>query len=64
MANQTDEAPYLDLSAPEFSVRSQAVRDARNEGWHARTPYGIAVLRYDEVRSLLLHPMLRQGSYK
>ena len=64
MADQADNVPYLDISAPEFSVRSQAARAARDNGWHARTPYGIAVLRYDEVKSLLLHPMLRQGSYK
>jgi cytochrome P450 len=57
-------APYLDLADPNFSVRSGSVRDARQKSWYARTPYGLAVLRYQEVGELLRDPRLRQGSYK
>ena len=57
------DAPYLDVSDPAFSIRSQAVKDARSQSWFARTPYGIAVLRYDEVQKMLRHPKLRQGSH-
>ncbi len=55
---------YLDLADPDFSVRSSSVRDARQKSWYARTPYGLAVLRYQEVGELLRDPRLRQGSYK
>ena len=58
------EVPFLDLADSNFSVRSAAVREARDKGWYARTPYGIAVLRYAEVGSLLRDARLRQGSYK
>ena len=58
------EAPYLDPADPSFSVRSEAVRAARSQGWYAHTPYGLAVLRYDAMKELLLHPALRQGSYR
>jgi cytochrome P450 len=56
--------PYLDLADPNFSVRSSSVRDARDNSWYARTPYGLAVLRYQEVGELLRDPRLRQGSHK
>jgi cytochrome P450 len=54
---------FLDLADPAFSVRAPEVMAARESGWCARTPYGIAVLRYDEVRKLLFDLRLRQGSY-
>lgn len=57
------DAPFLDVADPAFSIRSQAVKDARSQSWFARTPYGIAVLRYDEVQKMLRHPKLRQGSH-
>ncbi len=57
-------ASYLDLADPNFSVRSGSVRDARQKSWFARTPYGVAVLRYQEVGELLRDQRLRQGSYK
>ncbi len=56
--------PFLDPADPSFSVRSQAVRAAREESWYARTPYGLAVLRYAPMKELILHPALRQGSYR
>ncbi|MFC5750306.1 cytochrome P450 [Actinomadura rugatobispora] len=57
-------APYFNIADPAFSVQSEEVRRAREDGWYARTNYGIAVLRYDEVSRLLKHPKLRQGSAK
>ncbi len=58
----TAAVPYFDLSDPSFSIRSDAVRAAREQGWYARTNYGIAVLRYDEVSRLIKDRRLRQGS--
>lgn len=55
---------YLELNNPQFSTRSEKVAQARARSWYARTPYGIAVLRYDAVKELLLHRLLRQGSYR
>lgn len=59
-----DDAPFLDPSDPDFSIRSEEVRRARAAGWYARTPYGLAVLRYEEMKDLIMHPLLRQGSYR
>jgi len=57
-----DEAPRLSVTDPAFSITSAAVHEAREASWFARTEYGIAVLRYDEVAELIRHPSLRQGS--
>ncbi len=57
------DVPYLDFSDPGFSIRSDEVRAARAKSWYARTPFGMAVLRYDDMQKLLRHPKLRQGSY-
>ena len=54
---------YLDLADPAFSTRSKVVREARDAHWCARTPYGLAVLRYREVGLLLRDRRLRQGSH-
>ncbi len=58
-----EDAPFLDVSDPSFSIRSQDVLNAREKSWFARTPYGIAILRYDEVNKLVRDQRLRQGSY-
>ncbi len=58
-----EEAPYLDISNPAYSIRSAEVRHARETSWYARTPYGLAILRYDEMGKLLIHKSLRQGSH-
>ena len=63
MDSQTDDIPYLDLSAPDFSMRSEAVTAAREKSWYARTNYGIAILRYAEAAKLIRDPRLRQGSH-
>ncbi|UOQ58048.1 cytochrome P450 [Leucobacter allii] len=60
----TDPVPYLDISAPEFAMNSEAVREARARSWYARTNYGYGVLRYREVTELLKHRSLDQGSAK
>ncbi len=57
------DVPYLKLDDPSFSIRSNEVMDAREQSWFARTPYGIAVLRYDEVGKLMRDQRLRQGSH-
>jgi cytochrome P450 len=54
--------PFFDIADPAFSVTSAQVRQAREAGWYARTSYGLAVLRYDQVSRLIRHPDLRQGS--
>ena len=54
--------PFFDVADPAFSVTSAEVRQARDVGWYARTSYGLAVLRYDQVSRLIRHPALRQGS--
>ncbi|MGE2730744.1 cytochrome P450 [Mycolicibacterium vaccae] len=58
----TDE-PYLDMADPNFSMHSEEARAARARSWYARTPYGLAVLRYDAMNKLLKDRRLRQGSY-
>src|SRR5215470_2695475 len=55
-------APFFDVADPVFAVSSAEVRRAREAGWYARTSYGLAVLRYDQVSRLIRHPALRQGS--
>ena len=57
-----DAAPYFDVADPSFSITSAAVHEARERSWYARTNYGLAVLRYEELNRLLKHPKLRQGS--
>jgi cytochrome P450 len=53
---------YLDVADPSFSTRSEAVSAAREANWYARTPYGVAVLRYAEVSQLVRDRRLGQGS--
>lgn len=55
--------PFLDITAPGFSTRSEAVLKARSEFWCARTPFGLAVLRHEQAGKLLRDRRLRQGSY-
>lgn len=57
-----DDLPFLDVNDPAFSVTSAAVSAARERGWCARTPYGLAVLRYEEMGALLKDRRLKQGS--
>lgn len=57
-----ENAMYLDVTAPGFSMRGPEVRRAREMDWFARTDYGIAVLRYEEMNRLLKHTKLRHGA--
>jgi cytochrome P450 len=61
--DQLTDAPFLNLADPAFSVQSDEVREARDRSWYARTSYGLAVLRYDEVSKLMKDRRLRQGSW-
>ena len=54
--------PHLDLADPTFSITSDEVKAAREANWYATTPYGFAILRYDQLSRLMKHPKLRQGS--
>jgi cytochrome P450 len=60
---ETADVPYFDISDPSFSASSEQVRAARAASWFARTKFGLAVLRYDEVSALLKDRRLRQGSF-
>lgn len=54
--------PFLDLADPAFDVTSDAVHEAREGGWYARTPYGWAVLRYDQGTAILKDRRFQQGN--
>ncbi len=54
--------PFFDVADPAFCVNSAEVHRARENGWYARTSYGLAVLRYDQAARLIRHPDVRQGS--
>ena len=60
---ETADVPYFDISDPAFSVSSREVLEARERSWFARTPFGLAVIRYDEVSALLKDRRLRQGIF-
>lgn len=55
--------PYLELSDPGFSTRGPEVRAARDAGWCARTPFGLAVLRHAQAGRILRDRRFRQGSH-
>ncbi|GAB4284012.1 MAG: cytochrome P450 [Roseovarius sp.] len=55
--------PWLDLADPAFSTRGPEVIAAREAHWCARTPYGLAVLRYAQVGRILRDRRFRQGSH-
>jgi cytochrome P450 len=59
----TTEPPFLDMADPNFSMHSEEAKAARAKSWYARTNYGLAVLRYEEMAKLLKDRRLRQGSY-
>jgi cytochrome P450 len=52
---------FFDILDPAFRVDSPEVRAAADAGWWARTPIGIAVLRYQECLTLLRDRRLRHG---
>ena len=56
------DAAYLDLADPAFDVTSAAVLEARERDWYAETPYGWAVLRYDQGTAVLKDRRFQQGN--
>jgi cytochrome P450 len=54
--------PFFDVNDLAFSIRAEPVKAAREAGPYARTPYGLAVLRYEEVNRLVNDKRLIQGS--
>lgn len=60
---QRDTIPFLDVSRPGFSTRSDDMKQARKAFWCARTPFGLAILRHRQAGELLRDKRLRQGSY-
>ncbi|WP_231945449.1 hypothetical protein [Agrococcus carbonis] len=59
-----DAAPFLDLADPAFDVTGEAVHAARDDSWYAETPYGWAILRFEEGTALLKDRRFRQGNDK
>jgi cytochrome P450 len=55
-------APFLDVKAADFSIRSAPVLAAREQHWYATTPYGIAILRYEDTNALQNDKRLHQGT--
>ncbi len=53
---------FLDLADPSFDVTSDVVHAAREEQWYAETPYGWAVLRYEEGQAILKDRRFQQGN--
>jgi cytochrome P450 len=60
----TTELALIDVSDPEVRPDGPEVRAARAAHWCARTPMGLAVLRYDKLTSLLGDRRLAQGSHR
>jgi cytochrome P450 len=56
------EPAFLDLADPAFDVTSDAVLTAREQDWYARTPYGWAILRYEEGTAVLKDRRFQQGN--
>jgi cytochrome P450 len=54
--------PFLDLADTSFDVTSEVVHDAGDDSWYAETPYGWAVLRYEEGTALLKDRRFQQGN--
>ncbi|HIY66321.1 MAG TPA: cytochrome P450 [Candidatus Agrococcus pullicola] len=57
-------AHFLDLADPVFDVTGADVHAARDDSWYAETPYGWAILRFEEGTALLKDRRFRQGNDK
>ena len=55
---------FLDFNEIGFSIRSDQVMAARESNWYATTPFGIAILRYEDANTLLKDKRLFQGTRK
>ena len=58
----TAAVPWFDLSDPAFDVSSDEVHRAREESWYVRTPWGWAVLRYEQAVAVLKDRRFQQGN--
>jgi cytochrome P450 len=47
--------PFLDTTAPEFSLLGPEFQAARERAWYAWAPTGLVVTRYDEANALMRH---------
>jgi len=64
MSPQGAGTTYLDLADPSFDVTSTVVHEARERDWYARTPYGWAILRYEQGTAVLKDRRFQQGNAK
>jgi len=55
---------FLDFNEIGFSIRAAQVMLARESNWYATTPFGIAILRYEDANTLLKDKRLFQGTRK
>lgn len=55
---------HLDFNQLGFSIRSEQVMNAREDNWYATTPFGIAILRFEDASTLLKDRRLYQGTRK
>src|SRR3954466_4461989 len=53
---------FLNIADPAFDVTSTVVHEAREQDWYALTPYGWAVLRYQQGTAVLKDRRFRQGN--
>jgi cytochrome P450 len=60
--DQQHEVAFIDIFDPSFRTDSPEVLAAREANWYARTPLGLAVLRYDEAAALLRDRRLGPGT--
>jgi cytochrome P450 len=58
----TTAVPHLDLADLAFDVTSPEVHRARDDSWYAQTPYGWAILRYDQGTAILKDRRFQQGN--
>ncbi len=58
----TAAVPYFDLADPAFDVTSDEVHRTREQHWYARTPWGWAVLRYEQGAAVLRDRRFQQGN--
>jgi cytochrome P450 len=60
MTDGQAQVPTLDLFGPVFQADPhRALREAREQSWCASTPFGMGILRYDEVQAALALRTLR-----
>lgn len=58
----TAAVPFFDLADPAFDVTSAQVHRAREQHWYATTPWGWAVLRYEQGARVLRDRRFQQGN--